>query len=277
MNDSFSMSALTVKVEQRANGTGGNSLNYRDPNRWIFTAEELNTIPSRECGLDAGAELLERRKAAKFIEWMGKQLELPMLCINSAIIFMHRFFTLHSFTKVQKYDLATVAIFLAAKVEENPRKLVHVIRTAHRMIFPTVKCPEIDSIEFEERANILLDLENILLQTLGMDININHVHTDVVRGCFVIRTSKDVSRMAYDLATSCLMMTTMGLRYRASLLACVCILLASKMSKVALPMSKDGKEWWSYLDNDINEDQLKEIGKELFGVYTPRTTHNAEQ
>lgn len=53
------------------------------------------------------------------------------LCINTAIVYMHRFYVFHSFTHFPWQSIASAALFLAAKVEEQPRKLEHVIKVAH--------------------------------------------------------------------------------------------------------------------------------------------------
>jgi len=53
------------------------------------------------------------------------------LCINTAIVYMHRFYMYHSFQQFQKNTISTASIFLAAKVEEQPRKLEYVIKIAH--------------------------------------------------------------------------------------------------------------------------------------------------
>jgi hypothetical protein len=44
---------------------------------------------------------------------------------------MHRFYVFHSFTQFHRNAIAAAALFLAAKVEEQPRKLEHVIKVAH--------------------------------------------------------------------------------------------------------------------------------------------------
>jgi cyclin T len=44
---------------------------------------------------------------------------------------MHRFYVFHSFTQFHRNGMAAAALFLAAKVEEQPRKLEHVIKVAH--------------------------------------------------------------------------------------------------------------------------------------------------
>lgn len=53
------------------------------------------------------------------------------LCINTAIVYMHRFYVFHSFTNFSWHQMAAAALFLAAKVEEQPRKLEYVIRVAN--------------------------------------------------------------------------------------------------------------------------------------------------
>lgn len=89
-------------------------------------------------------------------------LHSSQLTINTAIVYMHRFYMHHSFTKFHRnvsmlscisvvnsfvcvkinFVVFTVQIispttlFLAAKVEEQPRKLEHVIKVAHACLNP---------------------------------------------------------------------------------------------------------------------------------------------
>lgn len=44
---------------------------------------------------------------------------------------MHRFYVFHSLAAFHRNAIAAAALFLAAKVEEQPRKLEHVIKVAH--------------------------------------------------------------------------------------------------------------------------------------------------
>lgn len=53
------------------------------------------------------------------------------LCINTAIVYMHRFYVFHSLTQFHRNAIAVASLFLAAKVEEQPRKLEHVIKMAY--------------------------------------------------------------------------------------------------------------------------------------------------
>merc|ERR1711902_19676 len=76
-------------------------------------------------------ELSYRQQAANFIQDMGQRLKVTQLCINTAIVYMQRFYMFHSFTKFHRNTIAAASLFLAAKVEEQPRKLEHVIKVSY--------------------------------------------------------------------------------------------------------------------------------------------------
>lgn len=101
--------------------------------RWIFTNSQLVNTPSRKCGIDSDKELTYRQQAANLIQDMGQKLQVNQLCINTAIVYMHRFYMFHSFTVFHRNAMAAASLFLAAKVEEQPRKLEHVIKNAAQM------------------------------------------------------------------------------------------------------------------------------------------------
>ncbi|MBZ3890093.1 Cyclin-T2 [Sciurus carolinensis] len=112
-----------------ASGRGGSS-------RWFFTREQLENTPSRRCGVEADKELSYRQQAANLIQDMGQRLNVSQLTINTAIVYMHRFYMHHSFTKFSRNIISPTALFLAAKVEEQARKLEHVIKVAHACLHP---------------------------------------------------------------------------------------------------------------------------------------------
>ncbi|XP_077869552.1 cyclin-T1-like [Saccoglossus kowalevskii] len=102
-----------------------------DPERWYFTKEQLLNSPSRKHGIDPEKELSYRQQSANLIQDMGQRMNVTQLCINTAIVYMHRFYMHHSFTKFHRNSISPACLFLAAKVEEQPRKLEHVVRVAH--------------------------------------------------------------------------------------------------------------------------------------------------
>uniref|UniRef100_A0A8D0PKP3 Cyclin N-terminal domain-containing protein n=1 Tax=Sus scrofa TaxID=9823 RepID=A0A8D0PKP3_PIG len=67
--------------------------------RWYFTREQLENSPSRRFGLDPDEELSCRQQAANLLQDMGQRLNVSQLTINTAIVYMHRFYMIQSFTQ----------------------------------------------------------------------------------------------------------------------------------------------------------------------------------
>ena len=71
--------------------------------KWIFPMEKIVNSPSRRDGISMEQELSEIQDAALFINELGSLLKLNQLCMNTAIIYMHRFYMVHSLKKFQRY------------------------------------------------------------------------------------------------------------------------------------------------------------------------------
>ncbi|XP_014890340.1 cyclin-T2b [Poecilia latipinna] len=240
---------------------------HRGPStKWLFTREQLENTPSRRCGIEADKELSYRQQAANLIQDIGQRLNVSQLIINTAIVYMHRFYMIHSFTKFNRNIISQTTLFLAAKVEEQPRKLEHVIKIAQAFINPQDPVPDTKSSAFQLLAQELVALETIVLQTLGFEITVDHPHTDVVRCSQLVRASKDLAQTSYFMATNSLHLTTFCLQYRPTVVACVCIHLACKWSNWEIPVSTDGKHWWEYVDRTVTLQLLDELTHEFLQI-----------
>uniref|UniRef100_A0A8C6SAL1 Cyclin T2b n=1 Tax=Neogobius melanostomus TaxID=47308 RepID=A0A8C6SAL1_9GOBI len=240
---------------------------HRGPStKWLFTREQLDNTPSRRCGIEADRELSYRQQAANLIQDIGQRLNVSQLIINTAIVYMHRFYMIHSFSKFHRNIISQTTLFLAAKVEEQPRKLEHVIKIAHAYINPQEPPIDVKSNAFQQQAQELVALETIVLQTLGFEITIDHPHTDVVRCTQLVRASKDLAQTSYFMATNSLHLTTFCLQYRPTIVACVCIHLACKWSNWEIPVSTDGKHWWEYVDPNVTLQLLDELTHEFLQI-----------
>ncbi|XP_012534582.2 cyclin-T isoform X2 [Monomorium pharaonis] len=252
--------------------------------RWYFTREQLANSPSRKCGVDADKELRDRQQAANFIQDMGQRLVVSQLCINTAIVYMHRFYVFHSLTQFHRNAIAVAALFLAAKVEEQPRKLEHVIKMAYMCLHRDQPVPDTRSEQFLEQAQDLVFNENVLLQTLGFDVAIDHPHTHVVRCCQLVKelpcpyenerkwnlsvlASKDLAQTSYFMASNSLHLTTMCLQYKPTVVACFCIHLACKWSNWEIPQSTEGRQWFWYVDKTVTKDLLQELTTEFLHIF----------
>lgn len=247
-------------------------------NRWIFTKEQLTNTPSIRRGYTCEKELSERQWAANFILEMGRELKLSQCCMNTAIVYMHRFYMFHSFQKFPRVDIATCSLFLAAKVEEAPKRLEHIINTAYIVHLktrtaenltaqsPSVELlarPDPQSKEYQETAQKLVANENLLLQTLGFEMKLDHPHASIITCCQLVRASKELTHVAYNFATLSLQLTTLCLLYKPSIVACVCIHVACKWSKVEIPPSVEGKGWWHYVDQSVTIETIDGLAREF--------------
>uniref|UniRef100_A0ABI7Y5I2 Cyclin-like domain-containing protein n=1 Tax=Felis catus TaxID=9685 RepID=A0ABI7Y5I2_FELCA len=221
-----------------ASGRGASS-------RWFFTREQLENTPSRRCGMEADKELSYRQQAANLIQDMGQRLNVSQLTINTAIVYMHRFYMHHSFTKFSRNIISPTALFLAAKVEEQARKLEHVIKVAHACLHPLEPLLDTKCDAYLQQTQELVLLETIMLQTLA---------------------SKDLAQTSYFMATNSLHLTTFCLQYKPTVIACVCIHLACKWSNWEIPVSTDGKHWWEYVDPTVTLELLDELTHEFLQI-----------
>ncbi|XP_035487281.2 cyclin-T2 isoform X1 [Scophthalmus maximus] len=240
---------------------------HRGPStKWLFTREQLDNTPSRRGGIEADRELSYRQQAANLIQDIGQRLNVSQLIINTAIVYMHRFYMIHSFSKFHRNIISQTTLFLAAKVEEQPRKLEHVIKIAHACINPQEPALDTKGNAFLQQTQELVALETIVLQTLGFEITVDHPHTDVVRCSQLVRASKDLAQTSYFMATNSLHLTTFCLQYRPTVVACVCIHLACKWSNWEIPVSTDSKHWWEYVDRTVTLQLLDELTHEFLQI-----------
>ncbi|KAM4644190.1 cyclin-T1 isoform 1-T1 [Amazona ochrocephala] len=249
-------------MEAAAGGGAGGSAGRR----WYFSREQLDRSPSRRAGLDPDKELSYRQQAANLLQDMGQRLNVSQLTINTAIVYMHRFYMVQSFTQFHRNAVVPAALFLAAKVEEQPRKLEHVIKVARACLHPLEPPLEPKSEAYLQQAQDLVILESIILQTLGFEITIDHPHTHVVKCTQLVRASKDLAQTSYFMATNSLHLTTFSLQYTPPVVACVCIHLACKWSNWEIPVSTDGKHWWEYVDGTVTLELLDELTHEFLQI-----------
>ncbi|KAG7258871.1 hypothetical protein CRUP_020938 [Coryphaenoides rupestris] len=130
--------------------------------KWLLTQEQLDDSPSRRCGVEPDRELSYRQQAGTLIQDMGQRLNVSQLTINTATVYMHRFYIHHSFTKFHRNVISPTTLFLAAKVEEQPRKLEHVIKVSHACLNPQE--PPLDS---KSKAYLQQAQELVLLETIS--------------------------------------------------------------------------------------------------------------
>jgi cyclin T len=169
----------------------------------------------------------------------------------------------HSFARFPQKQMAQACLFLAAKTEDEWRKTEYVIRAANGCLHQAI---DLKSEAYLKQANTLVSSEEILLQTLGFEVNVIHAHDILLKTCHLIHASKKLFQTAYFLATNCLHLTTFCLQYKPSLVACICIHLACQWSNLDIPKSSEGKEWYYYVDKNLTFEMLEECMQEFLNI-----------
>ncbi|CAN7995318.1 unnamed protein product, partial [Ixodes hexagonus] len=142
-------------------------------------------------------------------------------------------------------SIAACALFLAAKVEEQPRKLEHVIKVAHMCLHRDAPTLNPNSEAYQEQALELVLNENMMLQTLA---------------------SKDLAQTSYFMATNSLHLTMMCLLYKPRVVACLCIHLACKWSNWEIPKSSEDKDWFWYVEQSCTAELLEELTSDFLAI-----------
>jgi len=237
--------------------------------KFIFTKSQLRRSPSSECGVTQSKELQYRHQAANFCQDLGQKLSVNQLCINTSITYMHRFYMVHSFTKMKLDQIVPACVFLAAKVEEQPKKLTHVLKLAWSCMHPKERPLEVSHYKYPRLVFDLTMHEINVLDAIDFQIQVVHPHTHVVKTVKMFKASKEFSQMAYFMATNSLHLTPFSLQYSPVLIGAMCIYLSCKWKSVTIPTSSEGKPFWEYMDQEwgrITEDMLEEITKEFLEI-----------
>ena len=90
--------------------------------------------PSSQDGVPAAAEARHRAFGCGLAADAGAALSLPHVCVVTAQTLLQRFFYRASLRRFDAFQVAMAAVFLAAKIEESPRRLRDVLNVFHHLL-----------------------------------------------------------------------------------------------------------------------------------------------
>jgi cyclin T len=238
---------------------------------WIVPEDVLINSPSREDGVSKEEERQLRQQAILFVNEAcnSKDMKVPKVAAATASVFFHRFFALQSFRKHSQFDIAVACIFLAAKVEESPRKIQDVIKVS--FLVWNNRPLEASAVEYESLRVRILKCERILLQTLNFDLCVDHPYRfliDTVKSLNVVgiieeKKKKDFAQRAVNFLNDSLR-TNLCLRFPPQKIASACIYMSGAYLDLSILESKAIK-WDDKLA--IEEEELVEITDEILSIY----------
>merc|ERR1712002_497693 len=105
----------------------------------IMPPEMLDETPSMKDGLDRDTENELRRYGCELIQVAGLLLRLPQTAMATGQVILQRFYYLKSVVHHDVETCAMACVFLAAKIEECPRRLRDVINVCDHIKQKTLK------------------------------------------------------------------------------------------------------------------------------------------
>lgn len=191
-----------------------------------LTRREIEKSPSSD-DMTWEEEQKLRRSYVRFLQKAGALLELPVLTICTSCVFFQRFFTQCSFSAYDPYLISQACVMLAAKAEENSRRVRDIINTTHALQNPG-KPPLQVTQEYWAMKEEVIKFEQLLLRVFAFDLNVQHPHHFVLHFVRDLEGSEELASTAWCILNDSLC-STLCLQYRPEPVACAAIYLAGEL------------------------------------------------
>lgn len=225
----------------------------------VLPAAALAASPSSQDGVATETEQQHRFFGCQLIQEAGILLRLPQVVMATAQTLLQRFYYRASLRDFDAFRAAIGCIFLAAKVEERPRRVKDVLSVFYA-IFQRRKWGktrvaaqllDVEGAAYCQWREWLVLVERQLLLDLGFSIyNVTeHPHKYVLYYIKMLDGSQALAQKAWGYINDSLCVD-LCVRYRAEAIACAAIFLASRVLAVALP---DSPPWYTLFEIDKKE------------------------
>ncbi|XP_065890051.1 cyclin-L1-like [Dysidea avara] len=234
----------------------------------VIPEEKLENTPSRKHGISEELERDLRVVGCEYIQCAGLLLRLPQVAMATAQVLFQRFYYSKSFVNYSVQYMAAACIFVAAKVEEAPRRLRDVINVFHHlrqkwMGRPIQPMEYLGNTYFKVKSEII-QCEKYLLKTLGLCVHVQHPHKLIITFLQVLEMEENVElvQCVWNYMNDSLR-TNVFVRFSPDKIACACIFLAAREFKIPLPSNPS---WW--LMFEVSKRDIETIALEILQLYT---------
>ncbi|KAH7285896.1 hypothetical protein KP509_33G050500 [Ceratopteris richardii] len=238
---------------------------YTAIDTFYLTQEQLQNSPSRKDGIDEETETALRFYGCELIQEGGILLKLPQAVMATGQVLFQRFFCKKSFARFNVKRVAASCVWLAAKLEESPRKAQHVLNVFNRMECRREEKPiellDPFSKRYEELKVDLIRTERHLLKEMGFICHVEHPHKFIINYLLQLQAPPDLMQEAWNLANDSLR-TTLSVRFKSEVVACGVVYAAARRFKVSLP---ENPPWWKVFDAE--KDDIEEVCRVLANLY----------
>ncbi|XP_028394143.1 cyclin-L2-like [Dendronephthya gigantea] len=233
----------------------------------VIPAEKLEKTPSASDGLSTELETEVRIVGCEYIQTGGILLKLPQVAMATGQVLFQRFYYSKSLIRHDVEVYAMACLFLAAKIEESPRRIRDVINVFHhikqrRNMKPIAPMEYMGNIYFALK-NLVIKAERRILKELGFCVHIKHPHKVVITFLQVLECEKNqqLAQKAWNYMNDALR-TNVFVRYQPETIACACISLSARQLQIPLPSRPP---WWELFDSTMED--IEDVCVTLLKLY----------
>jgi cyclin L len=237
----------------------------------VLPAVALARSPSREDGVSEAVEQDHRFWGCEIIEEAGILLRLPQVVMVTAQTMLHRFYYRKSLRDFDAFRVAIGCLFLAAKVEEQPKRIKDVLsvfyaiyrrrkwhktKLAHQLL-------ELESESYDLWRDWLIMVERQILIDLGFSLyNImEHPHKYILYYIKILDGTEALAQKAWGFLNDSLRID-LCVRFHAEAIACAAIFLAARQLQIKLP---DAPAWYELFN--VDREALVAVSREILLLY----------
>ncbi|XP_027934120.1 cyclin-L1-1-like isoform X2 [Vigna unguiculata] len=239
---------------------------YTAIDTFYLTDEQLANSPSRKDGIDEATETTLRIYGCDLVQESGILLRLPQAVMATGQVLFHRFYCKKSFARFNVKKVAASCVWLASKLEENPRKARQVIIVFHRMECRRENFPmehlDLYSKKYVDLKMELSRTERHILKEMGFICHVEHPHKFISNYLATLETPPELRQEAWNLANDSLR-TTLCVRFKSEVVACGVVYAAARRFQVPLP---ENPPWWKAFDGE--KSGIDEVCRVLAHLYS---------
>lgn len=202
-------------------------------------------------------------------------LRIPQVCISTAMIFFHKFSLINYVfsSEEDKEETALACLFLSTKVNNYLISLTRLV-PVYLQVISSIGITDVSNKEktLEKNSELserVMEKEFAVLKTIGFDLNVDlpYVYLEKMKIYFNEHINNDKHiKIIYNFLNDSFKLPV-SLYYSPLKVSLACIYLFSYHFKINLPDMNDGKKWFKILDENIELNEITEIGSIINNIY----------
>ncbi|KAF2279202.1 cyclin-like protein [Westerdykella ornata] len=215
-----------------------------------------------------------RLQGVAWIDSVRRSLQLPVRTFNTAVVYFHKFRSLHADNEYNWADASAAALFTACKIEDTLKKSRDILCASWNLKLPVGEHLAPDDPRFENPSKLIIGLERLMLESAGFDFRNRHPQKLLVKlartmGFGVEREARTAWNLCLDLYR-----TFAPLKQTAATMAIACIELAARLHD-SKPEELVDRGPMSYDKWKTSRAEVMETLLDLLDLYTHHRTATA--